>query len=67
MTDWMWCYENPREAAAKIDTLERMISEHNAGCVEACAARGSRRCDAYTSRAMRCPDCPRDWMIETPP
>jgi hypothetical protein len=45
------------------DHAERLIAEHNTGCLEACGARGSRRCEAYTSRAMQCPDCPRDWMI----
>ncbi|MDE2098010.1 MAG: hypothetical protein KGL39_12225 [Patescibacteria group bacterium] len=24
-TDWMWCYENPKEAAAEIDRLRSII------------------------------------------
>lgn len=25
-TDWMWCYENPKEAAAEIDRLHERIA-----------------------------------------
>jgi len=33
MTDWMWCMENPKEAAAEIDKLRAALSEV-ASCVQ---------------------------------
>ena len=27
LTDWMWCYENPKEAAVVIVDLERRLAE----------------------------------------
>ena len=26
-TDWCWCYENPKEAAARIDSLLKRVAE----------------------------------------
>jgi hypothetical protein len=43
---------------------ERLIQEHNESCEAACTAQ-EPRCDCYTSRDLRCPDCPKDWKIET--
>lgn len=33
-TDWMWCYENPKEAAAEIDRLQAEVA-HLKGIVAA--------------------------------
>jgi len=49
---------------AEADKLGALIAEHNSGCVMACEARGD--CRPYTSRGRKCPDCPKDWMIELP-
>lgn len=27
MTDWMWCYEQPQEAATTIDELQQRVAE----------------------------------------
>jgi len=51
-----------REAKNEIQRLRSAIDNHNAGCVESCAARS--HCEAFTSRGRNCPDCPRDWAIE---
>jgi hypothetical protein len=34
-TDWMWCYENPKDAAAEIDRL-RAANEHNERAIRSC-------------------------------
>ncbi len=34
-TDWMWCYENPKDAAAEIDRL-RAANAHNEQAIRAC-------------------------------
>jgi uncharacterized protein (DUF427 family) len=28
VTDWMWCYENPKEAAARIDELQAAVRKY---------------------------------------
>lgn len=27
LTDWMWCYENPRDAASEIDRLKAALRQ----------------------------------------
>lgn len=34
-TDWMWVYENPKDAAAEIDRL-RAANEHNENAIRSC-------------------------------
>jgi hypothetical protein len=34
--DWMWCYENPKEAAAEIERLQAKIKEINLLFVKEC-------------------------------
>ena len=55
------------KATAYARELLAKITEHNADCESVCKASGADRgCDAYTGRGLRCPDCPRDWLIELP-
>jgi hypothetical protein len=41
--------------------LQQKIDEHNQECIDTCGDKG--RC-GYKLYKMRCPDCPRDWMID---
>ena len=59
----------PVHAAQIIEMLncrnaaEKAIADHNAECVRLCDDR--KRCgwDGYRSY-MKCPECPKDWIIE---
>lgn len=48
--------------AARLAEAERLIAEHNAGCIAACDYQG--QCSPYTTRGMHCGSCTRDWLIE---
>jgi hypothetical protein len=48
--------------------MREAIEAHNAGCEGLCRDNSSRgHCEAYTSRKLQCPNCPRDEMIDLPP
>lgn len=51
---------------ARVDAGDRLIAEHNKECESECVARDShRQCHAYTSRGLKCPDCPvKNWSID---
>jgi len=38
-TDWTWCYENPRDAAAEIDRLQSVLAEQSATPAEPAPSR----------------------------
>ena len=51
----------------RIIALRRAIDNHNRGSEDVCNWRAKRGdCEAYTSRDLQCPDCPRHDMIEVP-
>lgn len=50
---------------AEVEALRAKIKDHNDDCLSACVARGANGdCEAWTSRGMKCCDCPTDDMIE---
>ena len=49
----------------RVSKLESKITEHNEGCARLCEE--ERKCKTsicHEYRNNRCPECPRDWMIE---
>lgn len=55
------------DAADYIDRLRGLIQAHNDGCAEACGVGDQEgvRCKYRPYFPRHCPDCPRDWMIDT--
>lgn len=53
--------------AARVAQLEQLIHDHNNGCSQSCFAMAEHgRCEGFTGRGRKCPDCPEDWTIELP-
>lgn len=54
-----------RELRAHVEALQAKIKDYNDDCLSACVARRANGdCEAWTSRGMKCCDCPTDDMIE---
>jgi hypothetical protein len=61
-----WGDKTALDAADEIERLRGLIEAHNQGCLESCNSQAeSSRCGAYRSRGRYCPDCPRDWLIDS--
>lgn len=58
------CEQNSQRIADDLAALRAALDAHNSGCIGACEAR-AKDCEAYTSRGLQCPECPRDWMVDT--
>lgn len=59
-----------KEALASVmaerDALNAAVQSHNEGCKEACESMSAMHCNPYLARGGRCPDCPKDWVIDFP-
>lgn len=51
-----------KEAQARAESL---IADHNKECEGLCVGQPKGHCDSYITRGRQCPDCPRNWKIDS--
>ena len=51
---------------AENEELKTKIEQHNNAVESACKwMQANRGCNDYIQRGMQCPDCPKDWQIDS--